>query len=249
MPAEVSSEARLEPPQTAGRRPRPAPRESVSNEGSERHGPLRDQAPPVGSGAVPRGDACHVPDLLPDPGRPGPAGGRQVGHARRGQGGRAQALPRPAGLYAQYLHFLDQLVVHRSLGYSFNNRQSVNSSDLRGRPRDRLARARRRVRVDADRRSGRRPLGAAAAVDPRPLRHGRRAGRHLGASRCSDRPTSASYIFGYKLGISLPDPGLLQLHAGRAPGQICGGPWRLVHAHAHAVARVRRAATPRSTCA
>src|SRR6478752_213575 len=35
-------------------------------------------------------------------------------------------LDRP--IWRQYLHFLDQLVLHRRLGYSFNDRQSVNSS-------------------------------------------------------------------------------------------------------------------------
>jgi len=35
-------------------------------------------------------------------------------------------LDRP--IWKQYLHFLDQLVLHQSLGYSFNDRQSVNSS-------------------------------------------------------------------------------------------------------------------------
>ena len=34
-------------------------------------------------------------------------------------------LDRP--LYIQYLHFLDQLVVHQNLGYSYGNSQSVNS--------------------------------------------------------------------------------------------------------------------------
>jgi peptide/nickel transport system permease protein len=34
-------------------------------------------------------------------------------------------LDRP--VYQQYLHYLDQLLVHRSLGYSYGNRQSVNS--------------------------------------------------------------------------------------------------------------------------
>ena len=30
-------------------------------------------------------------------------------------------------LYAQYWHYINQLVVHQSLGYSFGNRQAVNS--------------------------------------------------------------------------------------------------------------------------
>ena len=69
-------------------------------------------------------------------------------------------LDRP--VYEQYLHFLDQLVFHGSLGYSFNDRQSVNSSIFARGAGDGVARARRCGGVDADRRAHRHPLGPAS---------------------------------------------------------------------------------------
>ena len=94
-------------------------------------------------------------------------------------------LDRP--VYRQYLHFLDQLVCTHSLGYSFNDRQSVNSSIFAAAPVTLslvLGGAVVWMLIAV-------PVGVLsalqAALDARPLRHGRRAGRDLGAPGL-DRP-------------------------------------------------------------
>ena len=128
-------------------------------------------------------------------------------------------LDRP--VYEQYLHFLGQLVLHGSLGYSFNDRQSVNSSIFAAAPVTASLVHRRRRGVDADRGAGRDPLGAQAAVARRPHRHGRRPRRHLGAPGV-DRPHGLLHL---RLQAEpAPDPGLLQPARGVAPARSAAGP-------------------------
>jgi peptide/nickel transport system permease protein len=127
-------------------------------------------------------------------------------------------LDRP--VWAQYLHFLNQLVIHRSLGYSFNNRQSVNSAIFAAAP------------VTASLVLGGAfvwmliavPIGVLSALRPRSILDRFAMVGVLGG--ISAHPVwiglMASYIFGYKLNI-LPIQGYCNLK-GAAPGQACGGP-------------------------
>ena len=127
-------------------------------------------------------------------------------------------LDRP--VYEQYLHFLGQLVFHGSLGYSFNDRQSVNSSIFSAAP------------VTASLVLGGAvvwmliavPIGILSALRPRSaLDRASMVGVLCGISA---HPVwiglMASYIFGYKLNL-LPIQGYCNLRGGAA-GQPCGGP-------------------------
>jgi peptide/nickel transport system permease protein len=127
-------------------------------------------------------------------------------------------LDRP--VYVQYGHFLYQLVWQHSLGYSFNNRQSVNSAILAAAP------------VTASLVLGGAivwmliavPIGILSALRPRSaLDRVSMVGVLTGISA---HPVwiglMASYIFGYKLNL-LPIQGYCNLR-GAAPGEACGGP-------------------------
>ena len=127
-------------------------------------------------------------------------------------------LDRP--IYQQYLHFLGQLVLHGSLGYSFNDRQSVNSSIFAAAP------------VTASLVIGGAivwmliavPVGILSALKPRSIVDRFAMVGVLGG--ISAHPVwiglMASYIFGYKLNL-LPIQGYCNL-SGASAGQICGGP-------------------------
>jgi peptide/nickel transport system permease protein len=127
-------------------------------------------------------------------------------------------LDRP--VYEQYLHFLGQLVLHGSLGYSFNDRQSVNSSIFAAAP------------VTASLVIGGAvvwmliavPVGILSALKPRSILDRFAMVGVLGG--ISAHPVwiglMASYIFGYKLNL-LPIQGYCNL-SGASAGQICGGP-------------------------
>jgi peptide/nickel transport system permease protein len=127
-------------------------------------------------------------------------------------------LDRP--VYQQYLHFLGQLVLHGSLGYSFNDRQSVNSSIFAAAP------------VTASLVIGGAivwmliavPVGILSALKPRSILDRFAMVGVLGG--ISAHPVwiglMASYIFGYKLNL-LPIQGYCNL-SGASAGQICGGP-------------------------
>jgi peptide/nickel transport system permease protein len=127
-------------------------------------------------------------------------------------------LDRP--VWAQYLHFLYQLVWNHSLGYSFNNRQSVNSAIFAAAP------------VTASLVLGGAvvwmliavPVGILSALRPRSILD--RFAMVGVLAGISAHPVwiglMASYIFGYKLNI-LPIQGYCNLR-GAAPGQGCGGP-------------------------
>jgi peptide/nickel transport system permease protein len=127
-------------------------------------------------------------------------------------------LDRP--VYVQYGHFLYQLVWQHSLGYSFNNRQSVNSAIFAAAP------------VTASLVLGGAivwmliavPIGILSALRPRSaLDRVSMVGVLTGISA---HPVwiglMASYIFGYKLGV-LPIQGYCNLR-GAGAGQDCGGP-------------------------
>jgi peptide/nickel transport system permease protein len=127
-------------------------------------------------------------------------------------------LDRP--IYAQYLHFLDELVVHQSLGYSFNDRQSVNSTIYAAAPVTIslvLGGAIVWMLIAV-------PVGILSALRPRSLLDRIAMVGVLGG--ISAHPVwiglVASYLFGYRLGV-LPIQGYCNLR-GAAPGQICGGP-------------------------
>jgi peptide/nickel transport system permease protein len=127
-------------------------------------------------------------------------------------------LDRP--VYVQYGHFLYQLVWQHSLGYSFNNRQSVNSAIFAAAP------------VTASLVIGGAivwmliavPIGILSALRPRSALD--RASMVGVLTGISAHPVwiglMASYIFGYKLNL-LPIQGYCNLR-GAAPGQSCGGP-------------------------
>jgi peptide/nickel transport system permease protein len=127
-------------------------------------------------------------------------------------------LDRP--VYEQYLHFLYQLVWQHSLGYSFNNRQSVNGAIFAAAP------------VTASLVLGGAvvwmliavPVGILSALRPRSILD--RFAMVGVLSGISAHPVwiglMASYIFGYKLNL-LPIQGYCNLR-GAGAGQTCGGP-------------------------
>jgi peptide/nickel transport system permease protein len=127
-------------------------------------------------------------------------------------------LDRP--VYEQYLHFLGQLVLHGSLGYSFNDRQSVNSSIFAAAPVTIslvLGGAVVWMLIAV-------PIGILSALKPRSILDRFAMVGVLGG--ISAHPVwiglMASYIFGYKLNL-LPIQGYCNL-SGASAGQICGGP-------------------------
>jgi peptide/nickel transport system permease protein len=127
-------------------------------------------------------------------------------------------LDRP--IWRQYLHFLGQLVLHRSLGYSFNDRQSVNSSIYSAAPVTMslvIGGAIVWMLIAV-------PVGILSALRPRSILDRFAMVGVLGG--ISAHPVwiglMASYLFGYKLGL-LPIQGYCNLRGGAA-GQGCGGP-------------------------
>ena len=152
-------------------------------------------------------------------------------------------LDRP--VYEQYLHFLGQLVFHGSLGYSFNDRQSVNSSIFAAAPVTAslvLGGAMMWMLIAV-------PIGILSALKPRSMVDRFAMVGVLGG--ISAHPVwiglMASYIFGYKLNL-LPDPGLLQ-PARRRRGPDLRRAGGLVHPHDDAVDHRSPCSTRRSTCA
>jgi peptide/nickel transport system permease protein len=140
-------------------------------------------------------------------------------------------LDRP--LWAQYLHFLGRLVLHHDLGYSYANRQSVNSTILAAAPitASLVIGAAVLWMVIAI------PVGVLSALRPR-SRSDRTAMVFVLAG-ISVHPVwlglVASYLFGYipstgHLGpLSFPAFQLLPIQGycaltGAAPGELCGGP-------------------------
>lgn len=128
-------------------------------------------------------------------------------------------LDRP--LYMQYLHFLDRLVLHLDMGFSYGNRQSVNSIVLGAAP------------VTASLVIGGAilwmaaaiPIGVYSALHPRSK--GDRAAMVGVLTGISAHPVwiglILSYLVGYKLGW-LPIQGYCNLSGGSASGQ-CSGVW------------------------
>jgi peptide/nickel transport system permease protein len=128
-------------------------------------------------------------------------------------------LDRP--IWRQYTHFLGQLVLHHSLGYSFNDRQSVNSSIYSAAPVTIslvLGGAIVWMLIAV-------PVGILSALKPRSILDRFAMVGVLGG--ISAHPVwiglMASYLFGYKLGL-LPIQGYCNLRGG-ASGEGCGGPW------------------------
>ena len=140
-------------------------------------------------------------------------------------------LDRP--VYEQYLHFLDQLVVHGSLGYSYANRQSVNETVKQAAP------------VTASLVIGAAliwliiaiPIGVYSALRPRTV--GDRASMGFVLAGISVHPVwlglVASYLFAYVpttgsfLGFHFPAFTLFPIQGycsfrGAQPGEPCGGP-------------------------
>jgi len=127
-------------------------------------------------------------------------------------------LDRP--IWQQYLHFLGQLVLHHNLGYSYANRQSVNSVVLNAAP------------ITASLVLGAVvvwmaiavPVGVYSALRPRSL--GDRVAMTGVLTGISVHPVwlglIASYFLGYKLDL-FPIQGYCAF-TGAAPGELCGGP-------------------------
>jgi peptide/nickel transport system permease protein len=127
-------------------------------------------------------------------------------------------LDRP--LYVQYLHYLNQLVVHQSLGFSYGNRQSVNTIIGQAAP------------VTAAVVFGGAvlwmlvalPVGIFSALRPRSK--GDRVAMVAVLTGISAHPVWIGYmlslIVGYKLNL-LPIQGYCNLR-GAGAGQPCGGP-------------------------
>ena len=163
-----------------------------------------------------------------DPGRPGPAlaAGKAATPAEVKHVAHRLYLDRP--IYVQYLHFLRQLVLHHNLGYSYANRQSVNSIVLAAAPVTASLVLGGGGPVDAVAV----PVGVFSALRPRSVRDrvamvsvlaGISVHPCAGSATCCRRSSATTSLS------SAADPGLLQLH-GSGAGQTCGGPWRLVHA-------------------
>ncbi len=127
-------------------------------------------------------------------------------------------LDRP--VYVQYAHFLDQLVVHQSLGYSYGTRQSVDSTIAGAAP------------ITASVVIGGAivwmlialPLGILSALRPRSKLD--RSAMVFVLAGISLHPVwigyMASLVFGYELGV-LPIQGYCNFF-GASAGQVCGGP-------------------------
>jgi peptide/nickel transport system permease protein len=127
-------------------------------------------------------------------------------------------LDRP--LYDQYLHYLDQLVLHLSLGYSYGNRESVNSIIASAAP------------VTAGLVIGGAilwmlvaiPIGIYSALRPRSK--GDRVAMVGVLAGISAHPVWIGYmlslIVGYELNL-LPIQGYCNF-SGQPPGATCGGP-------------------------
>jgi peptide/nickel transport system permease protein len=127
-------------------------------------------------------------------------------------------LGRP--LYAQYLHYLDQLLLHHSLGYSYGNRQSVNSIIGSAAPVTAgvvIGGAILWMLVAI-------PVGIFSALRPRSKTD--RVAMVSVLAGISAHPVWVGYmlslIVGYKLNL-LPIQGYCNLR-GASPGQPCGGP-------------------------
>jgi peptide/nickel transport system permease protein len=127
-------------------------------------------------------------------------------------------LDRP--IYVQYIHFLDQLVLHGSLGYSFNDRQSVNSTIFAAAPVTGslvIGGAILWMLIAV-------PLGILSALRPRSKTD--RVAMIWVLGGISAHPVwiglILSYVLGYKLGL-FPIQGYCNLR-GSDPGQLCGGP-------------------------
>jgi peptide/nickel transport system permease protein len=127
-------------------------------------------------------------------------------------------LDRP--LYAQYLHYLHQLVIDRSLGYSFGNRQAVNSIISQAAPVTGAlvfggAFLWMLVAI---------PVGIYSALRPRSK--GDRVAMVGVLTGISAHPVWIGYMLsllvGYELNL-LPIQGYCNLR-GASPGQSCGGP-------------------------
>ena len=116
-------------------------------------------------------------------------------------------------IWQQYLHFLDQLVLHLNLGYSYANRQDVGDDRHERGPDHGLARPGRRGHLDGDRGPGRRLLGAPAALGGRPRRDDGRPDGHLGAPGVA---RAHRLVHPRLQARPLPDPGLLRVHGRRA---------------------------------
>jgi peptide/nickel transport system permease protein len=128
-------------------------------------------------------------------------------------------LDRP--LYMQYLHFLGQLVLHHNLGYSYANRQAVNTTVLNAAP------------ITASLVLGSVvvwmlvavPVGVFSALRPRSIAD--RIAMTGVLTGISVHPVwlglIASFILGFKLNL-FPIQGYCAF-TGAAPGEICGGPW------------------------
>lgn len=146
-------------------------------------------------------------------------------------------LDRP--IYIQYLHFLWQLVGHHSLGYSFANRQSVNSLVLAAAPIT-ISLVLGSVVVWM---AVAVPVGVYSALHPRTVPD--RIAMVTVLAGISVHPVWLSIIAIYLIGY-LPTTGhILGLHfpafslvpisgycnfTGGSTGQICGGPWDWFHA-------------------
>ena len=136
-------------------------------------------------------------------------------------------------IYKQYLHFLDQLVIHENLGYSYANRQSVNDVIKAAAP------------ITASLVIGAAivwmliaiPIGVLSALRPRSALD--RFSMVFVLIGISVHPVwlalVGSYLLGYVpttgtfLGIDFPAFTLLPIQGycsfrGAAPGEICGGP-------------------------
>ena len=132
----------------------------------------------------------------------------------------ARALPRPADL-PQYWHFIKTLVWDRSLGYSYGNRQAVNSIISQAAPRTAalvVGGAILWMLVAI-------PIGIYSALRPRSKVD--RGAMLFVLAGISAHPVWIGYmlslIVGYKLNL-LPIQGYCNF-TGASPGQLCGGPW------------------------
>ena len=123
-------------------------------------------------------------------------------------------------VWKQYLHYLDQLFRHHSLGYSYGTRQSVNSIIARAAPITAsvvIGGAILWMMIAI-------PVGIYSALRPRSK--GDRVAMVSVLAGISAHPVWIGYmlslIVGYELGL-LPIQGYCNLR-GASPGQTCGGP-------------------------
>ena len=120
----------------------------------------------------------------------------------------------------QYAMFMKRLVIDRSLGRSFTNRQDVNQSILDAATRHRLARVRRSDPLDAAGAPDRDSLRAAATLADGQSLDRLRAARDL-AARCLDRARAA--VHGRVPARVVPNAGYCDFIS-PAESATCGGP-------------------------